>query len=121
MEILSHDDLNRIADLVETYTDLPLGGTDASAVAVAERHHETTLATLDHRHFSVVRPAHTDGSSFFHEPRASSMNKVSGACRRPANLALPTTTLREDSVAGLFPTYRAVSSCANVLAGFSRG
>ena len=60
-EILSGDDLDRIADLVETYTDLPLGGTDASVVAVAERHRKTTLATLDHRHFSVVRPAHTDG------------------------------------------------------------
>ncbi len=61
MEVLSGDDLDRIADLVETYTDLPLGGTDASVVAVAERHRETTLATLDRRHFSVVRPAHTDG------------------------------------------------------------
>jgi len=61
MEILSSDDLDRIADLVETYADLPLGGTDASVIAVAERHRETTLATLDHRHFSVVRPAHTDG------------------------------------------------------------
>jgi len=54
MEILSREDLVRIADLVATYSDLPLGGTDASLVAIAERHRETTLATLDRRHFSVV-------------------------------------------------------------------
>jgi predicted nucleic acid-binding protein len=43
---------------VEKYADLPLGGTDASVVALAERLHETELATLDHRHFKVVRPNH---------------------------------------------------------------
>ena len=30
-------DLDRMAELVETYADLPLGGVDASVVAVAER------------------------------------------------------------------------------------
>jgi hypothetical protein len=29
-------------------------------IALAERLDETKVATLDHRHFAVVRPAHTD-------------------------------------------------------------
>lgn len=51
-------DARRIAELIETYADLALGGTDASLVAIAERLKIGTLATLDRRHFSVVRPAH---------------------------------------------------------------
>jgi uncharacterized protein len=49
----------RIAQLVARYHDLPLGTVDASVVAVAERLGMTTIATLDRRHFSVVRPLHT--------------------------------------------------------------
>ena len=48
----------RIAELVSRYRDLPLGTVDASVVAAAERLQTTTIATLDRRHFSVVRPAH---------------------------------------------------------------
>jgi predicted nucleic acid-binding protein len=55
---LTADDLRRIAALVATYVDLPLGGTDASVIALAERHSATVIATLDRRHFSVVRPSH---------------------------------------------------------------
>ena len=51
-------DLRRSADLVEQYSDLPLGMVDASLVALAERLGLRTLATLDHRHFTVVRPRH---------------------------------------------------------------
>lgn len=50
----------RIAELVSTYRDLPLGTVDGSVVAAAERLRITKIATLDHRHFSVVRPTHTD-------------------------------------------------------------
>jgi predicted nucleic acid-binding protein len=59
IETLTDDDLTRIADLVEKYVDLPLGGTDASVIAIAERFNETRVATLDRRHFAVVRPKHT--------------------------------------------------------------
>jgi hypothetical protein len=38
--------------------DLPLGTTDASVVAVAERLGVSEIATLDRRHFTVVRPRH---------------------------------------------------------------
>jgi uncharacterized protein len=39
--------------------DLPLGIVDAAVVAIAERLQLTEIATLDHRHFTVVRPRHT--------------------------------------------------------------
>ena len=51
-------DLDRIADLVGTYADLPLGTVDASVIALAERLNLPAVATLDHRHFSIVRPRH---------------------------------------------------------------
>ena len=53
-------DYKRMAELVITYGDLPLGTTDAAVVAVAERLKVTDVATLDRRHFAVVRPSHAD-------------------------------------------------------------
>lgn len=53
-------DAEQIASLIETYADLGLSGTDASLIVVAEPVNSTTIATLDHRHFSVVRPSHTN-------------------------------------------------------------
>jgi uncharacterized protein len=47
----------RIAELVGRYRDLPLGTVDASVVAAAERLSVNTVATLDHRHFTVVQPS----------------------------------------------------------------
>ncbi|MBX3070826.1 MAG: PIN domain-containing protein [Thermomicrobiales bacterium] len=46
-------DLGRIRELVERYSDMPLGFADAAVVACAERHGGNVL-TLDHRHFGVV-------------------------------------------------------------------
>lgn len=43
--------------VVDTYADLGLGPVDASVIAVAERLNVTTIATLSHRDFAVVRPA----------------------------------------------------------------
>jgi predicted nucleic acid-binding protein len=48
----------RVGELVWQYRDLPLGTVDASVVATAERLGISTLATLDRRHFGVVKPAH---------------------------------------------------------------
>jgi uncharacterized protein len=48
----------RIAELVATYRDLPLGTVDASIVAAAERRNISDVATVDRRHFGVVRPNH---------------------------------------------------------------
>ncbi len=55
IEAPSPDDWERIATLVERYADLPLGGTDASVVALAERLGTDLILTLDRRHFEVVR------------------------------------------------------------------
>ena len=55
---LSSADYARMADLVTAYESLPLGTTDASVIAIAERLGLTDVATLDRRHFTVVRPTH---------------------------------------------------------------
>ncbi len=56
---LARSDYARVRELCRRYEDLRLGYVDAALVAVAERLGETRLATLDRRHFSVVRPRHT--------------------------------------------------------------
>ena len=48
----------RMAELVDQYADFPLGGTDASVIALAERMETDLVVTLDLRHFTVVRPRH---------------------------------------------------------------
>lgn len=50
----------RIAELVRQYRDLRLGTVDASVVAAAERLGIVEVATLDRRHFSIVRPRHAE-------------------------------------------------------------
>jgi uncharacterized protein len=58
IETLTSTDWQRVRELVHRYQDLPLGGSDASLMAIAERLGATRIATLDHRHFRVVRPTH---------------------------------------------------------------
>lgn len=53
-------DLDRMAELVTTYADFPLGAVDASVIALAERFSVQEIATLDRRHFNVVRPKHVN-------------------------------------------------------------
>jgi uncharacterized protein len=60
LEPLSPADLIRVAELVWGYRDLPLRTVDASVVALAERLDTSAIATLDRRHFAVVRPAHVE-------------------------------------------------------------
>jgi uncharacterized protein len=55
---LDREDWQRIRELVATYASLRLGGTDASLITLAERLGTTRIATLNHRHFRVVRPRH---------------------------------------------------------------
>jgi hypothetical protein len=50
----------RVAELMDQYVDLPLGMVDASVVALAERRGLEVIATLDQRHFRVVRPKHVE-------------------------------------------------------------
>jgi uncharacterized protein len=58
IEPLHPTDPLRIAELVARYHDLQLGTVDASVIAAAERLSITEIATIDRRHFSVVRPDH---------------------------------------------------------------
>ena len=60
-------DLTRIMELVDTYRDFPLGTTDASVIAIAERLNVAEVATLDHRHFPNVQPRHSH--AFIGSPR----------------------------------------------------
>ncbi|GAA1195077.1 type II toxin-antitoxin system toxin ribonuclease C26 [Streptomyces hebeiensis] len=55
---LTPTDLTRMGELIVQYADFPLGGVDASVVAVAERFGVERVATLDRRHFGVIRPSH---------------------------------------------------------------
>jgi len=56
---LTAADWQRCAELAEQYASLRLDLIDASLIAVAERLNLTTIATLNHRDFAVVRPVHT--------------------------------------------------------------
>jgi uncharacterized protein len=56
---LTRDDYQRVHELCRDFADLPLGFVDAAVLAVVERLGEQKLATLDHRHFRIVRPRHT--------------------------------------------------------------
>ena len=43
------------ATVVRNYADIPVGVTDASLVVLAEEYRTDRIATLDRRHFSVLR------------------------------------------------------------------
>lgn len=58
LEPLHPADPLRMVKLVAQYHDLPLGTVDASVIAAAERLGIGDIATVDRRHFSVVRPEH---------------------------------------------------------------
>ena len=55
---LTAADWARCAALIDVYADLRVGLVDASIIAVAERLEVTTIATMNHRDFAVVRPVH---------------------------------------------------------------
>ncbi|HEY5857365.1 MAG TPA: PIN domain-containing protein [Aldersonia sp.] len=60
VEPVAAGDWLRIAELVARYRDLPLGSVDASVVTTAERLGINEVATVDRRHFAVVRPRHIE-------------------------------------------------------------
>jgi predicted nucleic acid-binding protein len=49
-------DLMRTVPIIERYADHAIGVADASNVVLADRYRTTTIATLDRRHFSMLRP-----------------------------------------------------------------
>lgn len=60
VEALVPADHKRVRDLVERYADADIGYVDAAVLAVTERLGEPKLATLDRRHFRLLRPAHVE-------------------------------------------------------------
>ncbi len=53
---LTSEDVDRMAALVRQFSSFPLGGTDASVVAIAERLDVREIATFDRRHFASITP-----------------------------------------------------------------
>ena len=60
VEELQPQDYRRIREICDRYEDSDVGFVDAAVLAVVERLNEPKLATLDHRHFQVLRPRHVD-------------------------------------------------------------
>lgn len=58
IEQVIEDDYERILELREDYRDHEIGYVDAAIFAIVERLGERKLATLDRRHFAVMRPRH---------------------------------------------------------------
>jgi len=58
VEVSTPLDRARARDLCRRYLDARLDYTDALTVAVAERVGERVIATLDERHFRMLRPSH---------------------------------------------------------------
>lgn len=67
VEPLDEADLMRAVELERAYVDLGLGLVDASVVATCERLGEAKVATLDRRHFGVVRPRHCEALTLLPE------------------------------------------------------
>ena len=58
VEPLVPDDYPRVREICATYADADIGFVDAAVFAIVERLQEPKLATLDRRHFGVLRPRH---------------------------------------------------------------
>jgi predicted nucleic acid-binding protein len=53
-------DYARVRDLCDRYADSDIGFVDAAVLSIVERLNEPKLATLDRRHFGLLRPRHRD-------------------------------------------------------------
>ncbi|MGH2586908.1 MAG: type II toxin-antitoxin system VapC family toxin [Dehalococcoidia bacterium] len=60
IEDLLPQDYHRVRELCDRYADADIGFVDAAVLAVVERLNEPKLATLDRRHFGMLRPRHVD-------------------------------------------------------------
>ena len=60
VEDLVSQDYRRVRELCDRYADAGIGFVDAAVLAIVERLNETKLATLDRRHFGLLRPRHVD-------------------------------------------------------------
>lgn len=53
-------DYARVRELCDRYADSDIGFVDAAILAIVERLNEPKLATLDRRHFGLLRPRHRE-------------------------------------------------------------
>jgi uncharacterized protein len=53
-------DYERVRAICDRYADARVGFVDAAVLTITERLDEPKLATLDHRHFRLMRPRHVD-------------------------------------------------------------
>jgi uncharacterized protein len=53
---MAASDVQQATAVIERYVDQEIGIADASMVVLAHRYGTRTVATLDHRHFDVLRP-----------------------------------------------------------------
>ena len=60
VEDLTTSDYERIRTICDRYADADIGFVDAAVLAIVERLDEPKLATLDHRHFGLLRPRHRE-------------------------------------------------------------
>jgi predicted nucleic acid-binding protein len=60
VEDVAASDYQRIRQVCDRYADSDIGFVDAAVLAITERLDEPKLATLDRRHFGVLRPRHVD-------------------------------------------------------------
>ena len=60
IENLQPNDYRRARELCDRYADADIGFVDAAVLAIVERLGEPKLATLDQRHFRMLRPRHID-------------------------------------------------------------
>jgi uncharacterized protein len=60
VENLIPEDYRRVREVCDRYADANIGFVDAAVLAIVERLNEPKLATLDRRHFGLLRPRHVD-------------------------------------------------------------
>lgn len=60
LAVVDTADLRAAREVIVRYADQAIGLADASIVVLAERHHTRTIATLDRRHFGVLRSLRGD-------------------------------------------------------------
>jgi uncharacterized protein len=59
---LDSEDVRTMCKIIDRYRDQDIGVADASLVVLASSHRTRSIFTLDHQHFTVVRPV--DGGRF---------------------------------------------------------
>ena len=60
VEDLLPQDYRRVREICDRYADADVGFVDAAVLAIVERLREPKLATLDRRHFGMLRPRHVE-------------------------------------------------------------